>query len=147
MKEKHLTLNDIHIGDYVQEWLAIPGKWGTPMYIDGIFANGDIYLNLDGNEADPFDSTVRDIYDIPIDFGILSHFGFFECDHHVWTMEYEDWHIVVSVYKPYQFFTGNAIVSNSNGTVAMSKENINSIRKLQHWFYEETDKVLKLVFE
>lgn len=148
MDKQHLTLNDICIGDYVQEWSEIPGKWSTPMYVDGIFADGDLYLNLDGNEADPFDANVKDVFDIPIDLGILTHFGFFERDNHVWTLDVDEWKLDVSVYKPFNTFIVKAILSNTvTGKVAFSKTNPDSIRKLQHWFYEETDKPLKLNFE
>ena len=74
MDKQHLTVNDIVLGDYVQEWSEIPGKWSMPMYIDGIFGD-DLYLNFDGNEADPWDAKIKDVFDIPIDWGILTHCG------------------------------------------------------------------------
>lgn len=145
MNKKHLTINDICIGDYVQEWLEIPGKWGTPLYIDGIFGNGDVYLDLVGNEADPFDSNVRDIYDIPIDFEILSHFGFNETDLHRFQMKYEEWNLIVDVYRSDEF-TVRALATSEGVGVKMSNSNLSSIRSLQHWFYETTGKPLKLDF-
>ena len=148
MDKQHLTLQDIVIGDYVQEWAEIPGKWSMPMYVDGIFADGDLYLNFDGNEADPWEANVKDVYDIPIDFGILPHFGFFESDHHVWEKEVDEWQLTISVFKPLRTFIVKAILSNTvTGKIALSKQNLDSIRKVQHWFYEETEKPLKLVFE
>lgn len=145
MDNKHLTLQDINIGDYVQEWLEIPGKWGTPMFIDGIFADGSLYLNLDGNEADPFDANVKDVYDIPIDWGILSHFGFFESDTHLFTIEQGEWQLAVHVFKVCNTFLANAMLANKNRAIILGE--VNSVRMLQHKFYDETGEPLKLVFE
>ena len=148
MDKKHLTLQDINIGDYVQEWSEIPGQFSMPMYVDGIFADGDLYLNFEENEADPWEAKVIDVYDIPIDFGVLTHFGFFESDHHVWTLKVDEWQLTVRVFKPLRTFIVNAILSNTvTGKVALSKLSLDSIRKVQHWFYDETEKVLKLNFE
>ena len=148
MDKQYLILQDIVIGDYVQEWSEIPCQFSMPMYVDGIFADGDLYLNFDGNEADPWEANVKDVYDIPVDFGILSHFGFFESDHHVWEKEVDEWQLTISVFKPLRTFIVKAILSNTvTGKIALSKQNLNSIRKVQHWFYEETEKPLKLNFE
>ena len=146
MDKQHLTLNDICIGDYVQEWSEIPGKWSTPMYIDGIFADGDLYLNLDGNEADPFDANVKDVYDIPIDCGILPHFGFFEVDTHLFQLEVGEWQLTVHVFKVCNTFLTNGMLANKNGKVVLLGE-VDSIRTIQHRFYDETKQPLKLVFE
>lgn len=152
MDKEHLTLQDIVCGDFVQEWLEIPGKWGTPMFVDGVFGDGSLYLNLDGNEADPFDANVKDVYDIPIDFGILTHFGFFESDHHVWQKECGGWLLQVSVHKPYKTFLTNAMLTYmkddcNKGKTLICDGTLNSIRALQHWFYDETKQPLKLNFE
>ena len=146
MKYNPLTLNDINIGDFVQEWLDIPEKWGTPMYIDGIFPDGDVYLNLDGNEGDPFESNVKSIYDIPIDFGILPHFGFFETDNHLFQIEVGEWLLTVHVFRICNTFLANGMLSNKNGKVVLLGA-IDSIRMLQHLFYENTEQPLKLIFE
>ena len=146
MKENHLTLNDINVGDYVQQWLKIPGKWGTPMYIDGVFGDGSLYLNLDGNEADSFDANVKDVYDIPIDWGILPHFGFFEADSHLFHLEKGDWIVMVHVLNVCNTFHSNVMLSNKNGK-AVLLGCVYSIRELQHKFYDETKQPLKLTFE
>lgn len=146
MKENHLTLNDINVGDYVQEWSEIPGKWSMPMYVDGIFGDGDLYLNFEGNEADPWDAKIKDVFDIPIDWGILPHFGFFESDTHLFHIEVGDWQLVVHVFKVCDVFLSNAMLSNKNGHVVLLGE-VDSIRTIQHRFYEETKQPLKLNFE
>ena len=146
MDKQHLTVNDFVIGDYVQEWLKIPGKWSMPMYVDGIFGEGDLYLNLDGNEADPWDANVKDVYDIPIDWGILPHFGFFEADHHMFQLEQNDWIVMVHVLKVCNTFHSNVILSNKNGKSVLLGC-VCSIRELQHKFYDETKEPLKLTFE
>ena len=145
MDKQHLTLNDVFIGDYVQEWSEIPGKWSMPMYVDGIFADGDLYLNFDGNEADPWDANVKDVYDIPIDWGILSHFGFFEADNHLFQIEVGEWQLAVHVFKVCNTFLANAMLANKHRAVLLGE--VYSIRMLQHKFYDETKQPLKLVFE
>ena len=146
MNKEHLTLQDVVMGDYVQEWLEIPGKWGTPMYVDGVFGDGSLYLNLDGNEADPFDANVKDVYDIPVDWGILPYFGFFEEDRHLFQLEQGDWMVMVHVLKVCNTFYANVMLSNKNGK-AVLLGCVRSIRELQHRFYEETKEPLKLTFE
>lgn len=146
MTKEHLTLQDIVMGDFVQEWSEIPGKWSTPMYVDGIFGEGDLYLNLEGNEADPFDANVKDVYDIPIDWGILPHFGFFEADHHLFQLEQGEWMVMVHVLNICNTFHSNVMLSNKNGN-AVLLGCVYSIRELQHRFYDETKNPLKLIFE
>lgn len=146
MDKQHLTVNDIVIGDFVQEWSEIPGKWSMPMYVDGIFGEGDLYLNFDGNEADPWDANVKDVYDIPIDWGILPHFGFFEADSHLFQLEKGDWMVMVHVLKVCNTFHSNVMLSNKNGKIVLLGC-VYSIRELQHRFYEETKEPLKLTFE
>ena len=146
MKENHLTLNDINVGDYVQEWQEIPGKWSMPMYVDGIFGDGDLYLNFEGNEADPWDAKIKDVFDIPIDWGILPHFGFFEVDTHLFQLEVGEWMVSVDVFKICNNFFANSMLSNKNGKVVLLGK-VDSIRTIQHRFYEETKQPLKLVFK
>lgn len=145
MDKQHLTVNDIVLGDYVQEWSEIPGKWSMPMYIDGIFGD-DLYLNFDGNEADPWDAKIKDVFDIPIDWGILPHFGFFEVDTHLFQLEVGEWMVSVDVFKICNNFFANSMLSNKNGKVVLLGK-VDSIRTIQHRFYEETKQPLKLVFE
>lgn len=137
---------DLRVGDYIQEWLEIPGKWGTPMYVDSIFSDGSLYLNLDGNEADPWDANVKNVYDIPIDWGILPHFGFFEADSHLFQLEKGDWMVMVHVLKVCNTFYSNVMLSNKNGKSVLLGS-VCSIRELQHKFYDETKVPLKLTFE
>ena len=146
MDREHLKVQDIVNGDFVQEWLEIPGKWGTPMYIDGVFGDGSLYLNFEGNESDPVDANVKDVYDIPIDWGILPHFGFFEADSHLFQLEQGDWMVVVHVLKVCNKFYANTMLSNKNGKAVLLGF-FYSIRELQHKFYEETKQPLKLNFE
>ena len=146
MDKQHLTVNDICIGDYVQEWSEIPGKWSMPMYVDGIFGDGDLYLNFDENPADPWETNVKDVYDIPIDWGILTHFGFFEIDNHLFQIEVGEWLLTVHVFKVCNTFLSNGMLANNNGKAVLLGD-VYSIRMLQHKFYDYTREPLKLVFE
>lgn len=146
MNRNHLTLRDICICDYVQEWLEIPKKLAMPMYVDGIFGDGSLYLNFDGNEADPWDANVKDVYDIPIDSDILPHFGFEEIDKDMFRIDVGELRLCVHVFKVYNVSLATATISNKNGKIIILGW-VNSIRKLQHLFYDETKKPLKIVFE
>ena len=143
MDKEHLNVQDIMIGDYIQEWREIPGVFSMPMYVSCIFDDGDLYLNFDGNEADPWDANVKDVYDIPIDLGILPHFGFFEEEHHLWTLKQGEWKIAVHIYTYYV----SCIIFNKDARKVLWLGDVSSIRKLQHRFYETTKKPLKLTFE
>ena len=146
MDKEHLTLQDIVIGDFVQKWLEIPGKWSNPLYINGVFGDGSLYLNFEGNESNQVDANVKDMYDIPIDWGILPHFGFFEADSHLFQLEKGDWMVMVHVLKVCNTFHSNVMLSNKNGKSVLLGC-VYSIRELQHRFYDETKKPLKLTFE
>lgn len=76
MYKDHLTLNDIHVGDYVREYSEIVGKFSLPMCVCGIFPNGEVYLDINGHEGDVFESNIEDIASIPISEEILRGFGF-----------------------------------------------------------------------
>jgi hypothetical protein len=146
-KTEQLSLYDLRIGDYIQEWREIPGVFSMPMYVSCIFDDGDLYLNFDGNEADPWDANVKDVYDIPIDWGILPHFGFFEEDHHLFELEQGDWMVMVHVLKICNIFHANVMLSNKMNGKAVLLGCVYSIRELQHKFYDETKEPLKLTFE
>lgn len=145
-KTEQLSLYDLRIGDYIQEWREIPGVFSMPMYVSCIFDDGDLYLNFDGNEADPWDAKIKDVFDIPIDWGILPHFGFFEVDTHLFQLEVGEWMVSVDVFKICNNFFANSMLSNKNGKVVLLGE-VDSIRTIQHRFYEETKQPLKLNFE
>lgn len=143
-----LTLNDIYVGDYIQVWMDIPGKWSMPMYISGIFSDGDLYLNFDGNEADPWESEIGSVYDIPIDYGILPHFGFAECEHNVFRKEVGKWELTVGVTKIKRDFHATVFLYDSDSRkFPLILGEADTIRKLQHFFYDETREPLKLTFE
>lgn len=146
MDKEHLKVQDIVNGDFVQEWHEIPGMWGAPMHVDGVFGDGSLYLNFEGNESDQFDANVKDVYDIPIDWGILPHFGFFEDFIHLFRLEQGDWMVTVHVLKVCNKFYANVMISNMDGK-SILLGCVCSIRELQHRFYEATKKPLKLTFE
>ena len=86
------------------------------------------------------------MFDIPIDWGILPHFGFFEADSHLFHLEQGDWMVMVHVLKVCNKFYANTMLSNKNG-MAVLLGCVYSIRELQHKFYNETKEPLKLTFE
>src|SRR3712207_8235292 len=76
MYKNHLKLQDIHIGDWVQECSKITGRPSIPMYVSAIFKDGTIYLDFNGNEGDVWETDIEKIFPITIDKDILHGFGF-----------------------------------------------------------------------
>ena len=74
--ERHLQLQDVRVGDWVQEYSEITDKLSIPMYVSAIFENGDVYLDFNGNEADVWEEEIENIVPIQIDEDILKGFGF-----------------------------------------------------------------------
>ena len=52
MYNNHLQLQDLQIGDWVQEINDITGKPSMPMYVSAIFESGHVYLDFDGKDFD-----------------------------------------------------------------------------------------------
>ena len=76
MYKNHLTLQGLRIGDWVQEYSEITGKFSMPMYVDAIFSDGLVYLDFDDNEGDVWEAEIGDIAPIDINEDSLREFGF-----------------------------------------------------------------------
>ena len=76
MYNNHLQLQDLQIGDWVQEINDITGKPSMPMYVSAIFESGHVYLDFDGNEGDVWEVDIKDIAPIEIKENVLVGFGF-----------------------------------------------------------------------
>ena len=76
-RTKNLTLHDIHIGDWVQEWSSIPEKYSPPMKVSCINYDGTVYLVPDDEHyCDPDETEIENVDALPIDKDILIGFGF-----------------------------------------------------------------------
>ena len=76
-RTKNLTLRDIHIGDWVQEWSPIPEKYSPPMKVSCINYDGTVYLVPDDEHyCDPVETEIENVDALPIDADLLRGFGF-----------------------------------------------------------------------
>lgn len=71
-----LQLQDLQIGDWVQEINDITGERSMPMYVSAIFEHGYVYLDFEGNEGDVWEVDIEDIAPIEISEKVLIGFGF-----------------------------------------------------------------------
>ena len=76
MYKGHLQLQDLQIGDWMQEYSEITDNFSMPMYVSAIFEDGTVYLNFNGNEGDVWESKIEDIVPIKIGEKTLIDFGF-----------------------------------------------------------------------
>ena len=76
-RTKNLTLRDIHIGDWVQEWSPIPEKYSPPMKVSCINYDGTVYLVPDDeNYCTPYETEIENVDVLPITPELLKGFGF-----------------------------------------------------------------------
>lgn len=56
----------LELGDWVYERGEVSRKLSPPMYVVGIWENG-VYLEIDGEQGDPFEADYKDIVPIPFE--------------------------------------------------------------------------------
>ena len=88
-RTKNLTLRDIHIGDWVQEWSPIPEKYSPPMKVSCINYDGTVYLVPDDEHyCDPVETEIENVDALLIDADLLRGFGFEKlCDNYYYSKE------------------------------------------------------------
>lgn len=76
-RTKHLTLRDIHVGDWVQVWSEQTERYSPPLKITQICDDGTVYLIIDEEQRlDPMEENIKDIDALPITPDLLKGFGF-----------------------------------------------------------------------
>ena len=76
-RTKNLTLRDIHIGDWVQEWSPTAERYSPPMRVSCIDYDGTIYLVPDDEHyCDPAETEIENVDALPITPELLKGFGF-----------------------------------------------------------------------
>lgn len=140
MYENHLKLQDIHIGDWVQEYSEITDNFSMPMYVSAIFADGTVYLDFNGNKGDVWEANIENVAPIKIDKESLKGFGFeFDFDIRGLKLSIGDNHIYI---RRFQY--------NFNKRVVQIGENVrftptcSYIHELQHAYYKYAHKPLVL---
>lgn len=157
MYKNHLNLQDIKIGDWVQEYSEITDNFSMPMYVSAIFADGTVYLDFNGNEGDVWETNIENIAPITIDKNMMEGFGF-ELDFNFDTIGFKlsigDSHIYIHRFQynfNKSFFQIDEDVRFFGKWVLQVGENIkfNSfccyyIHDLQHAYYKYRHKPLVL---
>ena len=76
-RTKNLTLRDIHIGDWVQEWSPTAERYSPPMRVSCIDYDGTIYLVSDDEHyCNPAETEIENVDALPITPELLIGFGF-----------------------------------------------------------------------
>ena len=76
-RTKNLTLRDIHVGDWVQEWSPITERYDPPTKVMSISDDGDVLLIYDDkHRLTPNEARIDNIDALPIDGDLLRGFGF-----------------------------------------------------------------------
>ena len=76
-RTKNLTLRDIHVGDWVQVWSEVAGRYSQPLKIIQICDDGTIYLvTSDEERPTPWEEDIKNVDALPIDADLLRGFGF-----------------------------------------------------------------------
>ena len=76
-RTKNLTLRDIHVGDWVQEWSPVTEKYDPPTKVMSIYDDGDVLLIYDDkHRLTPNEARIENIDALPIDGDLLRGFGF-----------------------------------------------------------------------
>ena len=134
MYKNHLNLQDIHVGDWVQEYSEITDNFSMPMYVSAIFADGTVYLDFNGNEGDVWEANIEDIAPITIDKNVMEGFGFeFDFDIGGLKLSIGDNHIYI---RRFQYYF------NKNKWFVQIGENVrltpvcSYIHELQHAYYK-----------
>lgn len=140
MYKNHLTLQDIRIGDWVQEYSEITDKFSMPMYVSSIFEDGTVYLDFNGNEGDIWEANIEDIAPIKIGTDILKGFGF-EYDQEVCDFNLQVDSSDVYVHR-FQYDPNKWVVQF--GEDVRYTPTCANIHELQHAYYEYVGKPLVL---
>ena len=86
-RTKNLTLRDIHVGDWVQEWSPLTERYDPPTNVMSISDDGDVLLIYDDkHRLTPNEARIENIDALPIDADLLRGFGFEKlCDNYYYS--------------------------------------------------------------
>lgn len=145
-KLKKLLLQDLFIGAWVQEIPDTTKVKSFPMFVSAIFSDGNLYLDFNGNESDPFDSNIKEIRGIEIQPDILRGFHFEETDHNVFEKKCDGFKVVVTINDHQHYKLLRAGIHHDNGGFQFD-ENIIYIHHLQDFVFRSTRKPLNLSWQ
>ena len=136
---RNLRLEELFIGAWVRRWVSLSDGFSSPVYVSGLFSGGGMYLDVEGNDGDPFDARIEEVCPIPMDERILRGFGFVRVSkgENVWMRSVGDIRLTISLRQRHGAVEcRRAAIS---GRFACWNEEIRYIHELQRWW---VDKVL-----
>ena len=130
---RNLKLEELFIGAWVQQFMEIPKRFSCPMQISGIFDGGSLYLNFDGNEGDPFDAELKEVFPLQINENLLRGFGFKKTKgDNVWVKQIADMRLTIGL----RWKAGVQIARRCaiSGKITCWNEEIRYMHELQRWW-------------
>ncbi len=143
MNPRKLALQDLFIGAWVQEFLKVPARLGTPMYVESIFEDGDVYLTFKGNSTDPFEANIMDIQGIPLKSDTMHHFGFSETEHNVFELKCDTFKVVVIINEHQGYRLVRAKIQHEDGGFQLD-DNLIYVHQLQEFVFKKCGRLLIL---
>lgn len=136
---RNLRIEELFVGAWVQRFLPQANRFTEPLYVHGIYADGGLYLNVEGNPGDPLDSRVEEVCPIVMDERSMRGFGFVRVakGENVWMRSFGDIRLTVSL--RYRHGAQECRRAAISGRFACWNEEIRYVHELQRWW---TDKVL-----
>ena len=114
-RTKNLTMRDIHIGDWVQEWNPTAERYSPPMKVSCINYDGTVYLVPDDEHyCDPVETEIENVDALPITPELLKGFGFELRNKNVVTGGFVEYIFYYNVYVVhlYSYLNGEIICSS-----------------------------------
>lgn len=136
---RKLKLEEVFVGAWVHQYNAASERFTPPMKVAGVFGCGDLHLEIDKEQGDPFEGTLEDTFGLPIDDRVLEGFGFVEdTGRKVWIKKIGSVRLIVGLKEEH----GRVVcrrVSFGGGLVQGWNEEIRYVHEIQRWW---VDKVL-----
>ena len=134
---RKLKVEELFLGMWVQQWHEIPCRFSPPMQVTGIFGDGDMYLEIDKEQGDPFEGNLSDTFGLPIEPKMLELFGFKSEGKGVYILTVrDDVKVIVKVRDRYGKMECWR-VSFGGGKVQGWNEDIRYFHELQRWFFDK----------
>lgn len=80
-----MKIEELFIGAWVQEYSPAADRLYMPMQVVGLFqsliSQDTVYLDFEGNEADPWEAELKDLRGIPVTEELLLKLGFSKAVH------------------------------------------------------------------
>lgn len=131
---RNLRIEELFAGAWVRRWVDVPMVLSSPMFVYALFGDGGLYLDVDGNDGDPFEAMIDEVCPITMDEDSLRGFGFVRVPRgdNVWMMSVGDIRLTISLRQihGHQQCRRAAI----SGRFACWNEEIRYIHELQSWW-------------